>query len=370
MNNGIPVSEIDDFVVVAGRPPNPSHPEKMKALERSTAEVLEKAGDFQPRGLLSGSFICAHPPDYRGRPSLHFSVADWRAVFREFKEIGINTAIWQASAWKELRECYYPSRAFPGYRKWNAVEPMIKAAGAENMELYLGSFGVLNGETSLGITDDDSGRAIEAARNELACFKELAELYGGGFQGYYLSSEAIFWPQRAPIVYRHYGEFFRRVTDGVKQAAPKLKILASPAVCYSTGCEQEAFDRMMESFGSAHVDFFAPMDCIGQAHDLGTLENSLGVWSEVCRAKGSELWSNCESFLITDPAGSVMQIEAADPRRFLYQMTVADRIGAKKLVTWEAMHFMNPAGEPKARLLRQAYQQHRDRLIKASGKPV
>jgi hypothetical protein len=36
-------------------------------------------------------------------------------------------------------------------------------------------------------------------------------------------------------------------------------------------------------------------------------------------------------------------------------MTVADRVGAKKLVTWEAMHFLDPNGSPKARALRQAY---------------
>jgi len=358
MMDGIPVSEIDDFVVVAGRPPDPSHAGKSEALARRTAETLAKAGNYQPRGRLSGSFIYAHPPDYRGRPTLHFGAADWRTVFREFKEIGINTAIWQASAWKELRECYYPSKAFPGYRKWNAIEPMIEAARDESMELYLGTFGVLNGEASLGLAEGDTRKAVEAAENELACFKELAERYGGGFQGYYLSSEVTFWPRRQTPVYRHYGEFFRRVTAGVKNALPGLRILASPAVCHSAGCEQEAAERMMDSFGGAHVDVFAPMDCIGQGHDLETLESSLGVWSEVCRAKGSELWSNCESFLISDPHGRVMTIEAADPARFLYQMTAADRAGAKKLITWEAMHFMNPAGDPKARLLRQAYRDY------------
>lgn len=362
MNYSIPVTEIDDFVVVAGRPANPANTEKSLKYERDTAEVLAKAGDFQTQGMLSGSFICAHPPDYRGRPSLHFSVADWRALFREFKEIGIDTAIWQASAWKELQECYYPSKSLIGYKQWNVVDPMIEAARDEAMTLFLGTFGVLSGEVSIGILDGDIRKATEAAETELTCFKELHALYGGGFQGYYLSSEASFWPNRPPLIYKHYDAFFERVTSGIKNIAPGLQILASPATYYSTGCEQESMDRMMDTFGRANVDIFAPMDCIGQVQSIATLETELGVWKNVCRAKGAEFWSNCESFLITDPQGSVMQIEAADPKRFLYQMTVATRIGAKKLVTWEAMHFMNPAGDPKARMLRQAYQQYKNGL--------
>ncbi|MBA4387320.1 MAG: hypothetical protein C0404_05020 [Verrucomicrobia bacterium] len=330
--------------------------------------MLAKAGNFQAQGLLSGSFIYAHPPDYRGRPSLCFTVSDWRKVFREFKEIGIETVIWQASAWKELRECYYPSKALTGYKQWNAIEPMIEAVRAETMSLYLGTFGVLKGEISLGVVDRDIRKAVESADSELTCFKELMDLYRGGFHGYYLSSETYYSSGRSPRAYKHYGAFFERVTTGVKEMAPGLRILASPATMRSIGREQEATDRMMECFGRAHVDCFAPMDCIGQLQDLGTLATELGVWKEVCRAKGAELWSNCESFLITDTQGKVMQIEAADPQRFLYQMTVADRVGAKRLITWEAMYFMNPAGEPKARLLRQAYQQHRTKLVDKKGR--
>jgi len=351
-------SEIDGFMVVAGQPHDPAILKKFKGWERRTAEVLDSAGDFQPKGRLSGSFICAHPPDYRGRPSLHFSFADWCALFREFKEIGIDTVFWQASAWLDLKECYYPSRIFSGYKQWNVVEPMMEAARAETMTLYLGTLGFFNGEISLGIRNGDISKAVETADTELDCFKELRNLYGGGFQGYYLSTEASFWPNRSPLVYQHGGTYFERVTAGIKEMAPELRILASPATYYSFSREQEATDRMMECFGRAQVDIFAPMDGIGQVHDLGALRTELGVWKGICRAKGSEFWSNCESFLITNPQGAVMQIEAADPKRFFYQMTMADQMGAKKLITWEAMHFMNPAGEPKARILRQAYQQY------------
>lgn len=355
MNPDTPVTAIDDFVVLAGRAPDPVNAARSKSLARDTAETLAKAGTFEPQGRLSGSFICAHPPDYRGRPTLHFSVAEWRTVFQELKEIGIDTVIWQASVWQELRECYYPSKQFAGYKQWDAIAPMLEAVRAEAITLYLGTFGFFNGERALGIRDTDIGKAVETAETELACFTELQGRYGGGFHGYYLSHEVAFWPNRPALVYEHGGAYFERVTAGIREMAPELRILASPETYYSKGCEQESIDSMMACFGRAQVDIFAPMDCIGQGQGLGTLETELGVWKAVCRAKGSEFWTNCESFLIANPEGDVLQIEAADPQRFFYQMTVADKMGASKLVTWEAMHFMNPAGEPKARALRQAY---------------
>ena len=308
--------------------------------------------------MLSGSFIYAHPPDYRGRPTLHFSVAEWRALFRELKELGLDTVIWQASAWLELEECYYPSKAMAGFKQWNVVGPMIEAVNAEGMTLYLGTFGVLNRAVSLGVLDGDIGKAVEVAERELKCYQELLNLYGGGFHGYYLSTEVGYSPRGNPRHYAHYGIFFERITQCVKELSPEIKILASPAVAESAGHEAEAMDRLLECFGRAHVDIFAPMDCIGQVSDLGMLEANLGVWKGVCKATGAEFWVNCESFLISDLQGCVVQIEAADPKRFLYQLTVADRLGAKKLVTWEAMHFMDPHGAPKSQALRQAYLRH------------
>ncbi len=364
MNPGLPVTAIDDFVVLAGRSSDPAAAARSQALARSTTEILAKAGDFQPRGTLSGSFIYAHPPDYRGRPSLHFDVAAWRAVFREFKEIGIDTAIWQASAWLEFEECYYPSKQLAGFKQWNVVEPMLEAARAESMTVYLGTLGFFKGELALGIRDGDIRKAQETARLELACFRELRDLYGGGFQGYYVSHEVAYWPGRPPHVYKHGGAYFERLTAGIKEMEPELRILASPETYYSKGREQESVDCMMETFSRAQIDIFAPMDCIGQMQQLDTLETELGVWKEVSRAKGSEFWVNCESFLIADPVGAVIRIEAAEPARFLYQMTVADKMGARKLITWEAMHFMDPAGEPKARALGQAYRDYYRHLPK------
>jgi len=358
MSHSIPLSPIDDFIVVGGNPSGTTSAAELSEWSRRTQATLDQAGDFTPRGRLSGSFIYAHPPDYRGRPTLRYSVADWRALFREFKEIGLDTVIWQASAWMELGECYYPSRLLSGYRQWDVVEPMMQAASDEEMFLFLGTFGVLSGEATLGTDDRDLSRAIAAAEQEIACYRELLQLYPGGFQGYYLSSEATYTPERAPEIYPLYGTFFERVTHTVKALTPEVKILASPAVIHATGHMREAVESQLTCFGRAAVDYFAPMDCMGQGEELAFLEDDLTVWRDVSAATGAEFWTNCETFFIPDRDHAVMKIEPADPRRFLYQMTVADRVGAKKLVTWEAMHFLDPNGSPKARALRQAYLEH------------
>lgn len=355
MKYTIPVSQVDDFVVIAGDPSDTASKERYEVWAQHAKAVLDKAGNFKPSGKLSGSFICAHPPDYRGRPAMKFGVEDWRALFREFKELDMDTVIWQAASWMELQECYYRSRLLSDYKQWNVMDAMVKAANEEKMFLYLGTFGVLNGELSLGVKAGDIGMAAAAADRELACYRELLDLYRGAFQGYYLSSETYYGPWRAPLAYKHYGVFFERITNNVKETTPELKILASPASLQSAGHEQEAAGRLLECFGRARVDMFAPMDCIGQLEELGNLEADLRVWKEVSRATGAEFWVNCESFAIPGRRGAVMQIEPAEPRRFLYQLTIADSMGAKKLVTWEAMHFMDPNGNAKARALRRAY---------------
>jgi hypothetical protein len=51
------LAHIDDFTVIGGCKPDPSASEGRRKWERTTREVLEKAGDFKPQGKLSGSFI-------------------------------------------------------------------------------------------------------------------------------------------------------------------------------------------------------------------------------------------------------------------------------------------------------------------------
>lgn len=345
---------VDDFVISGGGAIDPARADALRQWARRTGEFLDKAGNAKPRMSLTGSFICAHPPDYRGRPAHHFSVAEWQVLFREFKELGMDTVIWQASAWRELKECYYPSKRLSHFRQWNVVEPMLAAAAAEGLTVFLGSYGVLGGGwgDGLGVDTGDMARVREAADVEIACVRELLGLYGGGFQGFYLSSELCYHWSHNPRQYDHFGELFERVTGEMKERAPGLPVLASPAVLKTIGYEREAVANMVRCLGRARVDIVAPQDCIGQGEDLEYLGSNLEVWRTICEEIGARFWSNVETFAFTDHGQP--PIEAAEPRRVFCQMAMAEAQGAEKLVTWEAMHFLDPNGPPKARALRNA----------------
>lgn len=366
MSNPIRVTAVDDFAVLAGVPePSQSMTDWLRRRDARSAAALKDADALPPAGLLNGAFIYAHPPDYRGRPTLAYSVADWRNLLRELAELGLDTVIWQASAWMELRECYYPSEVLSEYRQWDVVGPMLEAARAERFQVWLGAFGILKGDDSLGILENDPEHALAAADREIACYRELLQRYGGGFHGYYLSSETYYHPQMPLRRFQHYRRFYERVTHGVKALTPAMSILASPGTApreYQT----EAAERLLECFGDARIDAIAPMDCIGQGNDLGSLPSGLELWAKTCRTLGAEFWVNCEAFRVTDYHGPIMQIEPADAQRFSCQLSTAARAGAHRLVTWEAAFFMDPHGAPDARRLRQGYLEHRQ-LVNGEG---
>lgn len=364
MSDNIAVTAIDDFLVVAGRPAEPGSSEpRLEKRERLTAEALRQAGAVAPAGLLSGSFICAHPPDYRGRPALAWTAAQWRDLFAELKELGMDTVVWQASAWVDLRECYYRSEEFADYRQWNVMEPMLEAARDAKMTVYLGTLGVIRGDALLGVLSGDESRVRTVATREKACYAEIARRFAGGYHGYYISSETWYNRKAATARYTFFNRLYREVVEAVKTLTPGVPVLASPGTPVVNGDEAQAADALTTCFRDAGVDIFAPQDCIGQGNDLLSLPAGLQIWKSVCSALGAEFWVNCEGFRVASYHGAVITIEAADPARFSRQLTLAHEAGAKRMVTWEAMHFMDPRGDEKARRLRQGYLEHRHAVL-------
>jgi hypothetical protein len=360
----IPVEEseltiaVDDFVIMRRPPLTPEVKAGIDERDRLNAEFLSHVAAPPLGGVLSGSFIYAHPPDYRGRSTLHYTEQDWVDLFREFKELGIHTAVLQAAIWAEFRECYYPSKLFPGFRTWNVLDPMIKASTAENMTLYLSPISVLYGHIELGSDKGDVKKAKKAAERELKCYRELLERYQGAFQGYYLGTETGFHPGENH--YRCYHEFFKRVTNGVKSITPDLPILTSPYTMCCHGREQEATDYLTRLHEGCPINVFAPQDSIGTScSNLTFLENGLTIWKNVSRHVGADFWVNCESFSITDYGGPICKIESADFKRFAVQLDTAARLGAKKMITWEAPYFLARDGEERARKLRRDYLKNR-----------
>ena len=347
--------QVDDFLVMRRPPLTPEGKASTDKRDRINTDFLSRIAKPPAGGALSGAFICAHAPDYRGRPTLHYTEQDWQALFRELKEIGITTVILQAAAWVDFRECYYPSKLFSGFHTWNVLDPMVKASAAERMTLHLGAAGILYGHIELGAGAGDLQKAKAAAEREVKCHKELLERYRGAFQGYYLAPETGFHEGINPGHYRCYHEFFKRVTNGVKAITPELPILTSPYTTCCAGHEQEAVDCLTRLHDGCPITAFAPQDSIGTFNNLPFLEKGLTIWKEVCRQTGAEFWVNCESFCIEDFGGPICTIVPADFKRFAVQLDTATRLGAKKLVSWEPPFFMAKEGGEAARGLRHAY---------------
>jgi hypothetical protein len=347
---------LDDFTVQQLPPETPEGKAFLAERDRLNARYLAEHGTPSAgTGRLSGTFVYAHPPDYRGRPTLGWSAARWCDLFRELKEIGLGTVILQAAAWLDFQECYYPSDMFRGFTTWNIVEPMLEAVAAEKMTCYLGGVGILYNWDELGVPTKDPSQAVAAAKREVACYREILARYRGHFHGYYLSPETGYHPDPEGWHLRCFHTFFERATNEVKSLTPELPILTSPYTVTCPGRETEAIEYLTRLHGNCPIAACAPQDSIGTRNNLEFLEAGLAIWREVCRRTGAEFWVNCESFCITSYGGPLVAIEPAGPQRFLTQVATAARLGATRLITWEAPTFLTPHGDPAAHRLRDAY---------------
>ncbi len=292
-------------------------------------------------GKLTGSFIYSHPPDYVGRPTMSWGIPEWRSLFRELKEMSIDTVIYQAAAWVEVRECNYPSKVFTGYRTWDSLTPLVAANAAEGMRLFLGGLGNLS-----AFDEKATAELLAADRDQqLACFDELVSLYKGGFQGFYMSPETAFPGQRQPgreVLLNHY---YSDVCRGVKARMPDLPILFSPATLYSPGKDQEHHDFLFNLFNGCPLDILCPQDSIGTfGSRLQYLQPSFAIWQQVCQELGCTLWVNVESFE-RRLAGTAQDFVPADFQRLAVQLAHASQVG-QKIVSWEVPYFYSPlAGE-------------------------
>jgi len=300
-------------------------------------------------GHLSGTFIYAHPPDYVGRPTMSWGLAEWRGLFQELKELGIDTLIYQAAAWVEVKECYYRSKMFSGYRTWNSFDPLVEAVAAEGMTFFMGGLGNM-----LAFDWNATAQTLAADRdNQLACFHELVELYKGGFHGFYMSPETGYPGQRQPEREKLLNAYFYEVCQGVKDVMPDLPILLSPGTYYMENHDQEIHDFLHNLFEGCPVDIMCPQDSIGTfGSRLPHYQPGFAIWQQVCREIGCELWVNVESFERVKIA-TAQDFVPADFKRLAVQLSQASRVG-KKIVSWEVPYFYSPlAGEPGIRLRQQ-----------------
>lgn len=307
---------------------------------------LASAGITSSKKKITGSFIYAHPPDYRGRPSLRYGADDWRKLLRELKEMGMDTVVLQASAWKELGECYYPSKTFSAFKTWNVVEPLLEAANRENMALYLGGLGTVTG-WKIGISEAD---VREGIREQLDCFAELMKLKGG-FSGFYLTPETAYSGSRNKSREKMLNKYYKDILSEVKKS--KMATLMSPATAYFPGREKEALDFWCTLLDNVAVDILAPQDSIGSGcNRLATQSAAFQTWTAVSSRIKARLWSHVELFLRNDLNNQDNDVLPAEPERVLAQIANAAP-WVEKLICWEAPFFLSAEAGPAGIRLRE-----------------
>lgn len=295
---------------------------------------------------ITGSFIYAHPPDYRGRPMLHAGTDEWRETFNELRELGMDSVIFQAALWQELEECYYSSRRFSQFRCFRVVEPMLEAAEKEKFTVYLGGFG-----SCIGWTEAEDRRTLERElENHRECFKELVTL--GNFAGMYFPCETAYRGYRDDLHARRMNRLYREFSSMVKSYNPNLKIISSPATKYYPGREEEFMEFWDMVLTDANLDVFMPQDSIGTlCCPLVRQREMWKLWRQLADRHRMALWSNTELFerLSFEPGSS---FGTADSQRVMHQLANVSGF-SEKYYCWEALYFPSPAAGQRGIQLRQ-----------------
>jgi hypothetical protein len=281
---------------------------------------------------------------------MSWGLAEWRSLFQELKGLGIDTVIYQAAAWVEVKECYYRSKMFASYRTWNSFDPLVEAVAAEGMTFFMGGLGNM-----LAFDWNATAQTLAADRdNQLACFQELVSLYKGGFHGFYMSPETGYPGQRQPGREKLLNVYFNEVCSGVKEAIPGLPILLSPGTYYMEKHDEDIHDFLVNLFKDCPIDIICPQDSIGTfSNRLPHLRHSFEIWQQVCQEIGSELWVNVESFE-RNQIGTAQDFVSADFNRLAVQLSCASQAG-KKIVSWEVPYFYSPLAGERGIQLKERY---------------
>ena len=292
----------------------------------------------QPTMPISGTFVCAQPPNYRGIPMVHATVEDWVKKFELFKTFGLDTVIYQAAVWNELETVYYPSKRFANYRLFDQVGNVLEAAKRTNIEVYLGGYGSVSG----WCMGKDPAYVEMEKQNHFAVQDELFELYGSQFKGIYFAPETAYRGERDIYTEKTLNSIYRDFCDRLKGLHPDCEIVMSPATKYYEGKLDEMVDSWNAILDGVKLDVMAPQDSIGCCGTtLEYQETMFKVWRKICDNKNIRFWSNVELFEARDCSQIDTSI-CADTRRVAHQMSNAAKV-AEKLISWEMLSYTDIA---------------------------
>jgi len=330
------VEKIEDFSLFMASDKARKQVEPMIAkAKQSNKKFLEDNPQTPPKMPISGTFIYAHPPNYLGRPMHNYSVRDWMKLMRDLRRAGMDTIILQASIWNELNECYYPSKHFSKHKQWNVVEPMLEAADASCMSVYLGAYGSVTGwKEHLTQVDIDQEK-----QNQVSCLRELLE-YRELFDGIYFAPETAFLGKRDLKKEKFLNEIYREFCNTVKNEAPDKKILMSPATKYFPGKMPEMIDSWLAILNEVPLDIMAPQDSIGTCgNELIHQAETYKAWAKICHKRDITFWSNIEIFERKELINGANHSITASPEQVTAQINNAAPY-AEKLICWEAPYYM------------------------------
>ena len=347
------IIHVDDFVIFKASDDIVEEANaKYAAANESNRRYLETHPAATPTMPVTGTFICAQPPNYRGVPMLHATEDEWAEKFELLKTFGVDSVIWQAAVWNELETVYYPSRRFKNYRLFDSVGKALAAAKRTGLEVYLGAYGSVSG----WCMGKDPAFVEQEKRNHFAVQDELFELYGGQFKGIYFAPETAYRGERDLYTEKTLNSIYRDFCDRLKELHPGCEILMSPATKYFPGKLDEMIDSWNVILDGVKLDIMAPQDSIGCCGN--TLEHQkemFRVWRKICDAKNIRFWSNVELFEDLD-CSQINSAIPADPRRVAHQMSNAAEV-AEKLISWEMLFFTDVNGGSRAAALRKFLQE-------------
>ena len=179
-NDQYQIKQLDSYSVFlppVGYCDTPESLARRAARAEANRIYTEEHATEKAQGQITGSFIYAHPPNYRGAEAVTYSQSDWKRELSRLKGFGIDTVIFQASVWDELHECYYKSELFKDYKYFNVVEPMLAAANELGLTIFLGAVGSVtcwHEKLNNQIIDGEVAKQI-------GCFDELCKSWSSVF---------------------------------------------------------------------------------------------------------------------------------------------------------------------------------------------
>ena len=264
-------------------------------------------------------------------PSANWGREEWHRDFDAMKEIGIDTVIVIRAGYKD--KAIFESTVLNNLLTMRPVyddllDIFLDEAERCQMDLYFGLY--------------DSGKYWLAGdyQREIELNKyftdEVITRYGHrtAFKGWYASHEVYAYDQAQMKVYWALATHLRQLKD--------VPILMSPYIKGSKQFDQpispeehEAQWDMVLSTLSGKIDIIAFQD--GQV-DFLELADYMEINQRLAHKYGITPWSNVEIF------------ERGMPINFLpiawpnlrYKIDVANRVGVKKLITFEFSHFLSP----------------------------